>query len=66
MQPKDKRIAIILSGSATPACDLLVMVEDGELTAQEATAALRSRNSRSADVHSAAAAEIDYMRRNDI
>ena len=32
MTPKDQRIATILSGSATPACDLLVMVEDGELT----------------------------------
>ena len=65
MTPKDQRIATILSGSATPACDLLVMVEDGELTAYEATTALRSSNSRSADVHSVAAAEIEHMRRND-
>lgn len=62
MAPKDERIALILSGSATPACDLLVMVDDGEITSWEATQALRSSSPRCADVHSVAAEEIECMR----
>jgi hypothetical protein len=64
--PKDKKIALVLSGSCTPACDLLVMVEDGEITAHEATLALRTKSKNVSDVHSAAADEIDFMRRYDI
>lgn len=65
MTETNDQIHRILSGSATPASDLLAMVEDGYITATEATTALRSRNSKSADVHSAAAAEIEDMRRRD-
>lgn len=56
----------ILSGSPTPACDLLVLVEDGYITAHDATTAMKAAGHKVADVHSAAAAEIDDMRRNDI
>lgn len=63
---KSDKIRSIIASSATPASDLLVMVEDGEITAHEATKALKQSNSKSADVHSVAAAEIEYMRRNDI
>lgn len=63
---KSDKIRSIIASSATPASDLLVMVEDGEITAHEATKALKRSNSKSADVHSVAAAEVEYMRRNDI
>lgn len=63
---KSDKIRSIIAGSPTPACDLLVMVEDGEITAHEATQALKQSNRKSADVHSVAAAEVEYMRRNDI
>lgn len=59
-------VSAILSGSCTPACDLLVLVTEGVITSREATLALRTRSPGAADVRSAAAAEIDYMRRNDI
>lgn len=49
----------ILTGSATPACDLLVLVDDGYLTATEATQALQGTGRNIADVHSAAAFEKD-------
>lgn len=65
MDTTHDQIRRILSGSCTPASDLLVMVEDGYITATEATAALRTRNTKSADVHSVAAAEIEDMRRRD-
>lgn len=55
----------ILSGSCTPACDLLVLVEDGEMSAYEASQALKHSGRKVSDVHSAAAFEIDNMRRFD-
>jgi hypothetical protein len=63
---KQHKISKILSGSCTPASDLLVMVEDGEITASEATAAMKRAGRNVSDVHSAAASEIDYMTRNNI
>lgn len=60
------QIRRILSGSATPACDLLVLVEDGYINAHDATNAMKAAGHKAADVHSAAASEIEYMRRNDI
>lgn len=59
------RVRRVLSGSATPAMDLLVMVDDGEMTAHEATQALKRTGRKVADVHSAAAFELDHMRRLD-
>lgn len=66
MSTTQDKIRRILSGSATPACDLLVLVEDGYITAHEASNALKGAGKKVADVHSAAATEIDYMRRHDI
>lgn len=57
-----KEVHRIITGSATPACDLLVLVDDGYLTATEATQALQGTGRNIADVHSAAAFEIDQMR----
>ena len=53
----------ILSGSCTPASDLLVLVEDGELTAYEASEALRNSGRKVADVQSAAAFEVEQQRK---
>lgn len=57
------KIRLILSGSCTPAQDLLVLVDDGEITAGEATQALKRTGRKVADIHSAAAFEIDCERR---
>lgn len=56
----------ILTGSCSPACDLLALVDDGLLTASEAGDALRRSGRKVADIHSAAAFERDNMRRLDI
>lgn len=56
----------ILAGSCTPACDLVRMVDDGLITAHDATEALQATGRKIADVHSEAAAERDYMLRHDI
>jgi hypothetical protein len=56
----------ILAGSCTPAIDLLRMVDDGLITAHDATEALQASGRGVTDVHSAAAYERDYMRIHDI
>ena len=60
-----RQVRNILSGSPTPACDLLVLVDDGYMTAHEATQALKATGRKIADVHSCAAAEREHMRRLD-
>lgn len=63
---KADKVRKIISGSCTPAQDLLVMVDDGELTAYEAGQALRLSSQRMAtvaDIRSAAAFEIDNERK---
>lgn len=59
------KIQNILSGSCTPASDLMTLVEDGYLAAREASEILRNSGRKVADVHSAAAAEIEQQRRFD-
>lgn len=60
---KATHIKSILSGSCSPASDLLDMVEDGYLTAGEATLALQQSGRKVADVHSAASIEHEHMLR---
>ena len=67
MAIKDKCVAdevkLVISGSCTPAQDLLVMVDDGRLSAYEAGQALRNSGRKVADILSAAAFEIDQERK---
>lgn len=53
----------ILTTSTTPAIDLLALVDDGLMTATEATQALQGTGLNVADVHSAAAFEKDEEQR---
>jgi hypothetical protein len=55
----------ILAGSCTPAIDLVRLVDDGLITAHDATLALQATGRKVADVHSAAAFERDEMIRRD-
>jgi|GEM_PF-3466799 len=65
METTQDKIRKILSGSCTPASDLLDLVDDGAITAFEASGILRNSGRKVADVHSAAAAEIEQQRRFD-
>lgn len=60
------RVARIVSGSCTPACDLVSLVREGALTDLEALRALRTHHPDINDLFLSAQDEIDYMRRNDI
>lgn len=60
------RIALILSGSCTPACDLLEAVRSGEVSRQEATAAYKRTRPTAVCLESAAQSELEQMRRLDV
>lgn len=60
------KIRNILSGSCTPASDLLDLVNDGKLTAHEATEALRKSGRTGGCVRTQAHAESAYMRAHNI
>lgn len=56
----------IISGSCTPAHDLLTAVDSDRLSYTEAERALSAHYCRRVDLYDCAAAESDFMRANDI
>ena len=62
---RNERIARIMSGSCTPACDLQALVESGEITREQASNAMQARFGTHSSLAAMADAERVDMRSRD-